>query len=83
MDLADNNLYRKLTKMIAVTDARIIGEGADNEQLALIEPGPVVEAQAGPRVEEALAPDSLATTTALPGVVPPTHRYPLSSSDYS
>jgi hypothetical protein len=84
MDLADNNLYRKLTKMVAVTDATMIGEGADDEQVEWIEPGSVLlEAQVGPRVEQARALDSLATTAALPGVVPPERCYLQYSSDYS
>jgi hypothetical protein len=69
--------------MVAVTDARIIGEGADDEQIELIGPGPALEAQADPRVEDARALDPLATTAVLPGVVPQKCCYPQSSCDYS
>jgi hypothetical protein len=68
--------------MVIVTDAGIIGEGADDEQVELIGPGPVLDAQAGLRVDEAQALGPLAATVALPGPVPQKCRYAKRSSQY-
>ena len=69
--------------MVTVTDVRIFGEGADDEQVESVEPGPVLEAQVGPQVEDARALDSLATTAALPGPGTLKRCYPQLSCDYS
>jgi hypothetical protein len=69
--------------MVVVTDARVIGKDADNEQVELIGPGPVRETRADPRVEDRLALDPFAATVAPPGLFPQKCCYPHSSSDYS
>jgi|HubBroStandDraft_2_1064218.scaffolds.fasta_scaffold1841189_1 hypothetical protein len=67
--------------MVVVTDARIIGEEPDGEQVELIRPGLIREAQSGPVGE----PQVLVSpaTLALIGPGPQGCRYLKCSSEYN